>query len=409
MANELRRMGATLLEVDVAAFVNRDPLAMEAAIEDLRSFRPDLAVSLPNAAYAMLCITPEHRNIFRDILEIPTLLIWDHGVLQFSQLFLFRGPGSPDNAEESCVERMRRELDHPLLVHYAPDKGHIAVIHKLGILDACRVHAFVHFAFPAYTDSMDGAPPNGFVAPRLAFAGNVYLQACRNLPHGSHPILAGIESRMLQAKRADMTRSYWDLAVAEIEACDERARHDLALLPEASFFWRFVFDEVVWLGNTKTRLDVLTAVGSECEFFGNFEEPKMASILQEQYGIRFRGSLNCHKELPALYRGVELMIDVINAGYISGASPKVPSCLACGGLILFDYKSDFHEAFGDLADPIMYRSLDHLHSLIDGYLGNPRKRRDVARELQDRVLRDFTFTAFCKRVLADEPVWRQVA
>ena len=63
---------------------------------------------------------------------------------------------------------------------------------------------------------------------------------------------------------------------------------------------------------------------------------------------------------------------------------------------------------GDLADRVMYRDLDHLHSLIDGYRSNPRRRREVAAELRQRVLRDFTFAAFCRRALVEESAWQAV-
>jgi hypothetical protein len=47
-----------------------------------------------------------------------------------------------------------------------------------------------------------------------------------------------------------------------------------------------------------------------------------------------------------------------------------------------------------------------MNSLVDAYLSNPHKRREVARELQHRVLSDFTFHAFATRVLVGQPVWR---
>ena len=211
---------------------------------------------------------------------------------------------------------------------------------------------------------------------------------------------------MLEAKKTQLTTSFWDLLLAEIDRYDEGTRKELGLQPDSTFFWSFVHDKIELVGNTSARLAVLTSLRHECEFFGNFMEPQAASRLWDQYGIRYRGSLDCVSQLPSLYRNSELIVDVIHAGYISGSSPKVTSCLASGGLILFDYKGDFRQGMGEIADLVMYRSLDHLHSLVEEYLGHPRKRREVARDLQHRVLREFTFGAFCKRVLVDEPAWR---
>ena len=328
MAGELCHLGANVLPVDTSAFVESDPSRIDAALDSLLSFRPDLALSLPNAAYALICNTPGGRNLFRDILQIPTVLIWDHGVLQFSQLFF---PRHPDAAPQDCIERMRAELDHPLWIQYAPDRGHIAAMDRFGILPASSVHPFVHFAFPVYSRGVNGSPGPGYAAPRLAFAGNVYMQAAGNLPHRHTPDLSQIESRVLRAKQAQPTRSYWDLVLEAIDACPQSLRDAHQLHPESEFFWQFVYDEVVYVGNTTSRLDMLTSIGADCEVFGNFMEPEATSGLTRRSGARYRANLDCVTGLPWLYGHAELMVDVINSGYISGISPKVPSCLACGG------------------------------------------------------------------------------
>jgi spore maturation protein CgeB len=97
---------------------------------------------------------------------------------------------------------------------------------------------------------------------------------------------------------------------------------------------------------------------------------------------------------------------VINLGYNSGISPKVMGCFACGGMVLFDYKEDFATTMGDAGKEVMYRSVDHLNGMIEGYLANPRKRRDIARYLQQRVATEFSFGALAKRILVDEPAWK---
>ena len=130
------------------------------------------------------------RQRFRDILRNPTVLIWDHGALQFSQLLLAALPKSPAEASQGCIARLRSVLDHPLFLHCSPDRGHVAVMHQLGILDAGKVRPFVHFAFPAYTDGGYEPPPGGDLGARVAFAGNVYLEdpnACHTRANRSSP------------------------------------------------------------------------------------------------------------------------------------------------------------------------------------------------------------------------------
>ena len=56
MAEELRALGAAVFELDVRGFIfpNRDYI--KAVTQELRSFRPDVAMSLPNATYALLVL-----------------------------------------------------------------------------------------------------------------------------------------------------------------------------------------------------------------------------------------------------------------------------------------------------------------------------------------------------------------
>jgi hypothetical protein len=407
MMEEVRRLGATVYPVEVAGFSAGDQNCVDAAIERLRSFSPEVALSLPNAGYAVLCRTLQGVNIFRDILQIPTILIWDHGVLQFSQLIL--APQCPPETPENCIEVLRSGLNHPLYTHYSPDRGHIAIANQLGILDTGLVHSFTHFAFPTYTRGASESSRPECAGSRVAFVGNLYLETSRNLPHRVHPVLAGIETRMQEAKKTQITRSFWDILLAEIEECDDEMRKELGLQPESRFFWRFMHDEIEYIGNTSARLGVLTRIEDGCEFFGNFTEPQMVSTLRDEYGIQVRGTLDCITELPSQYANSDLTVDVINAGYISGTSPKVASCLASGGLILFDHKDDFRDSLGEIADSLMYRSYDELNALIDKYLTDERGRRELARAWRALVLRDLSFAAFCTRILANEPYWRNAS
>jgi len=220
---------------------------------------------------------------------------------------------------------------------------------------------------------------------RIAFAGNVNVQA---------------------AKKSRLTECLWDLLMAEMEGLDRATRKRLRLEPNSTFFWNFLHEEIEMVGNTDVRLSVLTGLKREYDFYGNFVEPASVSALRREYRIKFRKCLDYFTELPLLFMNSDLIVDVINLGYNSGVSPKVMGCFACGGLILIDYKDDFFQSMGDVGNQVMYRSVDHLNELVEQYLSNPRKRRDVSRYLQHRVCTEFSFGALAKRILVDEPVWK---
>lgn len=405
MTQELRDLGATVFPLDVSSFVTGNDVYIRDAVAALKSFRADVAVSLPNSLYVLLCATSKQENVFRDILQIPTVMLWDHGLLQLPRQILGTPPASPAEASGGSLRRLKKVLDHPLYIHYSPDRGHIAAFDKLGVIDRSKVRFFLQPAYPNFVRHAYRTPPGDAFRTRVAFAGNVYLQAARSLPFRSEPVLAGIEARVLAAKKTRFTECLWDLILAEVEALDRTTRKRLRLEPRSTFFWNFMHEEIEMVGNTDVRLAILTGLKQEYEFYGNFMEPGAVSTLRDQYRIRFRKCLDYFTELPLLFMNSDLIVDVINLGYNSGVSPKVMGCLACGGLVLFDYKDDFYRSMGEIGNQVMYRSMDHFNALVEEYLGNPRKRLDVARYLQHRVCTEFNFGALSKQVLIDEPLW----
>jgi spore maturation protein CgeB len=111
-------------------------------------------------------------------------------------------------------------------------------------------------------------------------------------------------------------------------------------------------------------------------------------------------------ELPLLFMNSDIIVDIINPGYNTGVPPKVMGCLAAGGFILFDYKEDFAREMGEVGTEVMYRNVDELNALIDRYLGDDRRRRDLSRYLQYTVATRHTFGHLSRRILVDEPAWR---
>jgi hypothetical protein len=406
MSEDLRCLGAEVVALDVAAFNCRNEAYTNDVIASLKTFRPDVALALPNALYSLLCVTPKQRNIFIDILQIPTLLLWDHGLLQLPRQILMPLPSTPAEASTDAIRRLRKTLNHPLYHHYSPDRGHIDAMDKAGIIEKRKVHFFLQPAYPNYVRHAYRSAPAGAYRTRIAFAGNVYLQAASTLPFRQEPVFEAIETRVLAAKKDRLNECLWDLIMREIAALDGSTRKRLGLNPDSTFFWNFVHEEIETVGNTDVRLSVLTGLKREYDFFGNFVEPGSVNTLRDQYRVRFRKCLDYFTELPLLFMNSDVIVDVINLGYNSGISPKVMGCFASGGLVLFDYKEDFSRGMGEVGNQVMYRSVDHLNQLVDEFLSDPRKRRDVSRYIQHRACTEFSFATLSRRILVDEPAWK---
>lgn len=407
MADEIRALGAVVFELDVYPCALRNRVYVDDAIAALRSFRPDVAVSLPNSGYALHCVTTAGENIFADVLQIPTIMLWDHGLLQFPSHVLAPLPREPEAAADGSIERLRKVLNHPLYLHYSPDRGHLEQMGRLGLIDPTGVQWFLQPAYPNFVRYGYGKSRDNTYASRVAFAGNVYVQTADDLPFRRNPALAAIETRVLAAKTARLNECLWDLLMAEIGRLDSGTVRKLRLKPDSTFFWNFMYGEIEYVGNTEVRLAVLKGLKHDCDFYGNFIEPEGAASLRERHGMTFRKPLDYFTELPLLFLNSDVIVDVINLGYNSGISPKVMGCLACGGLVLFDYKADFAAAMGEFGSEVMYRTVDHLNALVDRYLTDRRRRLDTIRYLQHRVCTEFTFSALCRRFLVEQPAWRK--
>ena len=210
MIQSLDEMGANLFLIDIARLVAKDSRYVAGLLADLRRFEPDVALATPNAGYALLITDTKGRHLLRDILEVPTLLIWDHGVLQFCTEILSPLPNGREESSDGCI-MSACEMRWIIRCSYTTrlTGGHTAIIKELGVLVKQPVKPFLHIAFPAYTRPVD---PDPAYQHRIVFAGNLYLDRASHLNHREQKVLARIETNMLAAKKARPGSSLWELA-----------------------------------------------------------------------------------------------------------------------------------------------------------------------------------------------------
>ena len=395
-------------ELDVRGFIfpNRD--YVKAVTQELRSFHPDVAMALPNALYALLCCSAQGQNIFRDILQIPVIMLWDHGLLQWPRWCLSPCLTQPSQSTTGSIQKLREALNHPLYHHYSPDSGHMMAFDRLGILSRDKVKVFLQPAYPNFVKHGYRVVDRSAFRTRVAFAGNVYLQASQELPFRDEPVLTEIEERVLARKQERLTDSLWDLITAEIDQLNRPVREQLRLAPDCTFFGVSSTTRSKWLATPACAWRYWAASSTNTISSATSSSPRAPTLLRSHYNIRLRKSLDYFTELPLLFINSDVIVDVVNLGYNSGISPKIMGCLACGGLILFDYKEDFHRALGDVGNQVMYRNIDELNGLVDLYLSDGRRRRDVSRYLQHQISTQYSFGKLCQRILVEEPVWRGV-
>src|SRR5262249_53872483 len=127
--------------------------------------------------------TTSPRNIFLDLLQLPTVLYWDHVLTQ--AMYSLRWPDDVENSRGGVIEALRALFMHPRAYHYFPDTGHLAAVTRLGL---GRFDARNHYAPGVPHEYLDYGGIRRWrtrYAKAVAFFGNLWITAAVHLkyPH----------------------------------------------------------------------------------------------------------------------------------------------------------------------------------------------------------------------------------
>jgi hypothetical protein len=379
-------LGMTIFEVPVDAFLPPDVVRISALLEEMRAFRPELAVGLSHGAHALICRLPAQRdgwkpNFFTDVLDVPTLCIWDHAPLEFADQLL--GPHPASGASEG----LQRVLTHPRLIHWSRDSGQSRIMKELGFLRPDRV---IH----EFTPSLPGFLPCEGITPQpgVGFIGHVYQE----LLSYSHPALAELAGDAAAEWLESSVSPLWDVLIRRISAMKPGLRERLGLHPDNTCFWRFAHRLIAHEAQTSARLKMLGAAHVPVTCYGDLRKdlPGVPQNLLPALGeIPFGPPL-----ADALARH-SITIDVLNPGFVNGYSHKPVLGFASGGFVLVNRKVDFIGAFGEAGESVSYSGADELRTKVDRFLSLPARRREVGDAIRERIRVRFQLNDVLRRVL----------
>lgn len=395
-----QRFGTTFYQLDTTPFILGTPAEQQESIESLRAFRPQLAISLANAGYALACSVPREgggrANLFTDVLEIPVIMLWDHGYLAFPALVLSPLAQRPEDSGDDAIRRVRDVINHPLFHHFPIDTAQIAEMRRLGMLTTPNVEFMPTFAYKPFLDYGAAKAPRAYEND-VAFLGNVYLSDQYKEDFASVPVAGRVLSEVLAEKRGKPALPAWPLIAERVEALTPDERGASRLDYDQSFFWHFANHTIGNRVNSQGRLETLTQIRQTVAFYGAFVDRGGIPLLKATPGIEYKGYVHFSDELPAVCANSRIVVDVTNAAFITNCSPKPTCCLAAGGFTLFDHKPDALACLGSDAERLMYRDFDELNAKIDYFLTHEAEREALADHYCDLVRRD---ADYADRVLA---------
>ncbi|SEC60069.1 Glycosyl transferases group 1 [Rhizobiales bacterium GAS191] len=398
----LRQLGASVYGFDTSPFYKNDLITLQSQIDDVRTFKPHAVLSLPSAGYAVEIVMDDGeapRNVFLDILELPTILYWDHALVHASRYVTPSWPASPFYSARGVKQSLQSLLTHPLAFHYFPDTAHASEFHRLGI-GTLDQNWGVDFGSVGHQLVEYGQTEGDNINPahRVGFVGNLYLSATQDIRYDDDALLA-IRQAALAAVMADWNYPAYSAYLRTIGSLDPHLRSKLRLDADQSFYWRFLYDELCSVANGEPRFRKLLACGHPVTYFGGFADLRSRNAALNAGWILADKYLPYGSSLAAAYHQIRVTIDVANAPFINGFSSKILGCFAAGGFMLTTRKPDMAAALGPVVDAIGFSNAEELSRKVDYYLTHDRQRLEIAREIKEIVRRNFTTSELFARTV----------
>jgi hypothetical protein len=399
-----KRFGSTFYHFDTTPFIFGDKRKQQDAIASLREYRPHLAIAPANYGLQSAVKTEGGTlNVFTDILEIPLMMLWDHGLFGFPSQILAPLAETPQESREGSLRKISQIIDQPLMRHYPIDSAQVGEMRRLGMLHTDNVQTVPPVAYKPFLDFGEKLQSRHYIND-VGFVGNVFLSE-RYQAKIDSSISGRCREAIVAGKIANPTIPAWTLLTEQMEALSASEKAESRLDYDQSYFWHFANDVVGVQCNTRSRMQTLTSIKRNVAFYGAFVDPDGIPRLSESGSIEYKGYAHFANELPRVYAGTRILVDVTNAAFISNCSTKPMCCFASGGFSLFDYKTDPVKHFGSDIERVMFKSFDDLNAKIDYFLTHEREREALADHLRDLIQRksDFTDSVYnpAVQILAD--------
>lgn len=401
------RFGSTFYQFDTTPFTQNDVRAQRDAIADLQAFRPHLAITLANAGYGLVCAVEGNNgwaNVFTDMLNIPLMMLWDHGLFAFPNLIGWRFGSQTGVPNAGVLRRISSVIDAPLMHHYPIDSGQVAEMRRIGMLHSDKVNTIPSMAYKPFLDY--GSQPRARrYCNDVAFAGNILLSD-QHQPKPDQSVRGRCRDAVLAAQRANPTTPAWKLVVREVEALSPADRAQAHLEYDDADFWPFANEVVGVHCQRQGRVQTLSSLKRRVAFYGEFADAEGVPRLKEFEFIDYKGCADFSTELPRVYAESRILVDMTNAAFINNCSTKPICCFAAGGFSLFDYRPDPIAHLGDDIEKVMFRNFDELNAKVDYFLTHESEREALADHLKDVIRRkcDFADSVYepAVRILAQQ-------
>lgn len=115
--------------------------------------------------------------------------------------------------------------------------------------------------------------------------------------------------------------------------------------------------------------------------------------------VQFMGYADYEREMPKIFQLSDVNLNISLRTIQTGIPLRVMDVLACGGFLISNYQEELAEYFRLGEELVTYGDLDELVWLVDAYLKDEVRRKQIARCGQERVKQDFSFEKALRTIL----------
>lgn len=147
-------------------------------------------------------------------------------------------------------------------------------------------------------------------------------------------------------------------------------------------------DAIAMEVSARERIGVLQKL-SEHFKLNLYTASKLPDVLKKQDNICHMGTASYGTELPLIFSGSRININITSKSIESGIPQRVFDILACGGFCLTNYQQEIAENFVDGKELVMYTSLDDALEKAEYYLTHETERLEIAGNGQRKIKERF--------------------
>lgn len=146
---------------------------------------------------------------------------------------------------------------------------------------------------------------------------------------------------------------------------------------------------ITWQATLMYRLDcVLRILDFNPLIVG---DPGWNELLRERKGWRYHEELSYYDDLPDFYPLSDINFNCTSQQMKGAVNQRVFDVPCCGAFLLTDYRRQMEDLFEPGKEIVFYSHPDEIPGLVEIYLEQPEKRREVAEAAKKRVLAEHTY------------------